>query len=167
MHDKRFEHVSSAVIFLTTIEYGTSSSSVDPNQLFIWVFHISFVDGWQEQVMPLDVHVIDKALPVQTMIIQKKYKQQTVIHRPNTVYLKGIGRPIKKHYRIKNYSAKVLVGMTSSNKARKCNICTIVFLTQNVTFQQNLISIFNFLRNYSRRPYLQNKGNMMSKQLRS
>ena len=41
--------------------------------------------------MPLDVHVIDKALSVQTMIIQNKYKQQTVIqlnenHRPNIVY---------------------------------------------------------------------------------
>ena len=51
--------------------------------------------------MPLDVHVIDKALSVQTMIMQKKYKQQTVIqlneyHRPNTVYLKGIRRPIKQ-----------------------------------------------------------------------
>ena len=45
MHDKRFEHVSSAVIFLTTIEYGTSSSSVDPNQLFIWVFS-HFICGW-------------------------------------------------------------------------------------------------------------------------
>ena len=30
--------VSSAVIFLTTIEYGTSSSSIDSNELFIWVF---------------------------------------------------------------------------------------------------------------------------------
>ena len=29
---------SSAVIFLTTIEYGTSSSSIDSNELFIWVF---------------------------------------------------------------------------------------------------------------------------------
>ena len=27
-------------------------------------FHITFVDGWQEQVVPLDVHVIDKALSV-------------------------------------------------------------------------------------------------------
>ena len=30
--------VSSAVIFLTTIEYGTSSSSIDSNEFFIWVF---------------------------------------------------------------------------------------------------------------------------------
>ena len=27
-------------------------------------FHIIFEDGWQEQVVPLDVHVIDKALSV-------------------------------------------------------------------------------------------------------
>ena len=27
-------------------------------------FHITFVDGWQDQVVPLDVHVIDKALSV-------------------------------------------------------------------------------------------------------
>ena len=40
MHCKRFENilVSSALIFLTTIEYGTSSSSIDSNELFIWVF---------------------------------------------------------------------------------------------------------------------------------
>ena len=39
-------------------------------------------------------------------------------------------------------------------------------LHYNVKFQPNIISIFNFLRNYSRRPHLQNKGNM-SKKLRS
>ena len=27
-------------------------------------FHIPFVDGWQEQVMPIDDHVIDKTLSV-------------------------------------------------------------------------------------------------------
>ena len=32
-------------------------------------FNISFVDGWSEQAMPLDLHVADKALSVQTMII--------------------------------------------------------------------------------------------------
>ena len=37
--------VSSAIIFLTTIEYGTSSSSIDSNELFIWVFS-HFIRGW-------------------------------------------------------------------------------------------------------------------------
>ena len=37
--------VSSAIIFLTTIEYGTSSSSIDSNELFIWVFS-HFNRGW-------------------------------------------------------------------------------------------------------------------------
>ena len=49
MHCKRLEHipiVSSAVIFLTTIEYGTSSSSIDSNELFIWVFSHSIIRGW-------------------------------------------------------------------------------------------------------------------------
>ena len=52
--------------------------------------------------MSFDNHVIDKALSVLTMIIYKKYKQQTVIqlnenHCPNTVYFSGIGQPIKKY----------------------------------------------------------------------
>ena len=53
--------------------------------------------------MTLDLHVTDKTLSVNTMMIMwNKYKQQTVIqrnenYRPNTVYLKGIGRPIKKY----------------------------------------------------------------------
>ena len=52
--------------------------------------------------MTLDVHVIDKTLSVQTMIIYKKYKQQIVVqvhenHRTNNVYLKGSGRPIQKY----------------------------------------------------------------------
>ena len=34
-------------------------------------------------------------------------------------------------------------------------------------FQPNLISIFNFLRNYSRQPPSENKGNMTLKRLRS
>ena len=46
------------------IEYDTSSSSIDYlSELTSYLsefFHIPFVDGWQEQVMPLDVHVIDK-----------------------------------------------------------------------------------------------------------
>ena len=49
MHCKRFEHipiVSSVVIFLTTIEYGTFSSSIDSNELFIWVFSHSIIRGW-------------------------------------------------------------------------------------------------------------------------
>ena len=51
--------------------------------------------------MSFDNHVIDKALSVYMIIIYKKYKQQTVIqlnenHCPNTVYLSGIGQPIKK-----------------------------------------------------------------------
>ena len=60
MHCKRFEHTlaSSAVIFLTATEYGKSTSYLSG------FFHIPFVDGWQEQVIPLDVHVIDKALSV-------------------------------------------------------------------------------------------------------
>ena len=38
------------------------------------------------------------------------------------------------HYRIKNYSATLLVGrMTSPNKARKYKICIIVFLTSYYT----------------------------------
>ena len=60
--------------------------------------------------------------------------------------------------------------MTSPNKARKCKICADVFVTllhHNVTFQSKLISFLNFLRNYSRRQDLQNKGNRMSKKLRS
>ena len=56
--------VSSVVIFLTTIEYGTSSSSINSNGSLSGFFYVPFVDGWQEQVMPLDVHVIDKALSV-------------------------------------------------------------------------------------------------------
>ena len=53
--------------------------------------------------MTLDLHVTDKTLSVNTMMIMwNKYKQQTVIqrnenHRPNTVYSKGIGLPIKKY----------------------------------------------------------------------
>ena len=61
--------VSSVVIFLNTIEYGTSSSSIDSTSYLSGFFHITFVDGWQGQVVPLDVHVIDKVLSVQTMII--------------------------------------------------------------------------------------------------
>ena len=37
--------VSSAVIFLTTIESGTSSSNIDSNKLSIWVFSHS-IRGW-------------------------------------------------------------------------------------------------------------------------
>ena len=37
--------VSSVVIFLTKIEYGTSSLSIDSNELFIWVF-LHFIRGW-------------------------------------------------------------------------------------------------------------------------
>ena len=37
--------VSSAVTFLTRIEYGTSSSSIDSNELFTWVFKHS-IRGW-------------------------------------------------------------------------------------------------------------------------
>ena len=37
--------ISSAVIFLTTVEYGTSSSSINSNELFIWVFS-HFNRGW-------------------------------------------------------------------------------------------------------------------------
>ena len=37
--------VSSAVIFLTTIEYGTSSSSIDSNGSLSGFFHVPFVDG--------------------------------------------------------------------------------------------------------------------------
>ena len=45
-------------------------------------------------------------------------------HRPNTVYLKDIGRAIKNiNYCIQNYSATLLVGrMASPNKARKYKI---------------------------------------------
>ena len=37
--------VSSAVILMTTIDYGTSSSSIDSSELFIWVFSHS-IRGW-------------------------------------------------------------------------------------------------------------------------
>ena len=37
--------VSSAVIFLTAIEYGIFSSSIDSNVFFIWVFSHS-IRGW-------------------------------------------------------------------------------------------------------------------------
>ena len=56
--------VSSAEIFSTTIEYGTSHRVSTQTSYSSGFFHIPFVDGWQEQVMPLDVHVMDKALSV-------------------------------------------------------------------------------------------------------
>ena len=68
MHCKRFEHipsyihVSSAVIFLTTIEYRTYHRLSTQTSYLSGFFHITFVDGWQEQVVPLNVHVIDQAL---------------------------------------------------------------------------------------------------------
>ena len=61
---KRSIQPCNTLILLTLIEYGASSSSIDSNKLFIWFFHILLLDGWQKQVMPLDVHVIDKALSV-------------------------------------------------------------------------------------------------------
>ena len=47
MYWKRFEHISiaSSAVFLTRIKYGTSSSSIDSNELFIWVFS-HFIRGW-------------------------------------------------------------------------------------------------------------------------
>ena len=39
-------------------------SSLSIDSYLSGFFHIPFVDGWQEQIMPLDVHVIDKALSV-------------------------------------------------------------------------------------------------------
>ena len=61
--------VSSAVIFSTTIEYGTSPSSIDSNELFYMVFS-HLICGWLVGASKLlDLHVIDKALSVQTMMI--------------------------------------------------------------------------------------------------
>ena len=46
MHWKRFEHISiaSSAVFLARIKYGTSSSGIDSNKLFIWVFS-HFIHG--------------------------------------------------------------------------------------------------------------------------
>ena len=92
------------------------------------------------------------------MIICKKYKQQIVIqlyenHCPNTVYLKGTG--LDGQYKNIHLHQLYILRLSPS------------LLHYNVTLQLNLISIFNFLRNHSRRPHLQNKGNMTSKKLRS
>ena len=61
--------VSSEVILLTTIEYGTSSSSIDENKLFNWLFS-HLIRGWLAGAyMSLDLHVIDKAFSVYTIMI--------------------------------------------------------------------------------------------------
>ena len=48
--------VSSAVIFLTTIKYGNLHQVSTQASYLSGFFHISFVDGWLKQVMPLDLH---------------------------------------------------------------------------------------------------------------
>ena len=54
--------VSSAVIFSTTIEYGTSPSSIDSNELFYMVFSHLICRWLVGASKLLDLHVIDKAL---------------------------------------------------------------------------------------------------------
>ena len=67
MRCKRFEHIPCFFsgnifdydsIWYILIEYRLK------RVIYLGFFHITFVDGWQEQVLPLDVHVIDKALSV-------------------------------------------------------------------------------------------------------
>ena len=53
--------VSSEVIFSTSSEYGTSSSSIDSNKSFNWLFS-HLIRGWLAGTnISLDLHVIDKA----------------------------------------------------------------------------------------------------------
>ena len=56
--------VSSVVIFSTTIEYGTSPSSIDSNELFYLVFSHLICRWLVGASKLLDPHVIDKALSV-------------------------------------------------------------------------------------------------------
>ena len=94
-------YVSLAVIFLTAVEYGTSSRWINSSKLFMWVFS-HLICGWL-----VELHVEDKALSVKTMmIIYNNFKWQNVIQlnenqRLNTAYLTGIGWPVKNiHYAI-------------------------------------------------------------------
>ena len=56
--------VSSALIFLTTIDMVNLHRVSTQTSYLSGHFHISFVDGWCGQVMPLDLHVVDKTLSV-------------------------------------------------------------------------------------------------------
>ena len=141
-------------------------------------FHIPFVDGWQEQIMPLDVHVIDKALSVQTMIIQKKCKQQTVVqlnkyHHPNTVYLKGIRRPIKilyitvlkitqQHSQLEEWHPQIKAGNIKFAPLSFSHVITLqCYVSVELDFYVQLFkTLFKTATN------LQNMGNI-SKKLRS
>ena len=51
-------YVSLAVIFLTAVEYGTSSWWINSSKLFMWVFS-HLICGWL-----VELHVEDKALSV-------------------------------------------------------------------------------------------------------
>ena len=55
-NDLNISVVSSAVIFLTTIKYGNLHQVSTQASYLSGFFHISFVDGWLKQVMPLDLH---------------------------------------------------------------------------------------------------------------
>ena len=54
--------------------------------------------------------------------------QLNVNHRPNTVYLKGIGRPIKNiNYRFQNYPATLLVGRMTQIKPGNIKVASTSF----------------------------------------
>ena len=77
------------------------------------------------------------------------------------------------HYCNQNYPATLVVGRVAfqikPGNIKFVNINN--FLTHHYTtmlrFSPKLIFIFNSLRNYSKRPHLQNKDNMTSKDIRS
>ena len=92
-------------------------------------------------------------------------------HRSNTVCLNGIGRPIKNiHCCIQNCPATLLVGrMTFQIKPGKIQLAPMSF-SHIITLQRYVSAKIDFylqlFKKYSRRPHLQNKGNVTSKKIR-